>query len=155
VLRDGDLVREGGAMLTDMRLRVSEPTQHLALAQIHCDADRIEEAEREVAAALASAERSGETRHVAELYRTQGAVARRRSRDEAAEASLRQALQIAHEQGSRLFVLRAAADLGDLLAARGRRHDARALIAPLCQGFVPDGQGPELDRVRALASALA
>ena len=43
----------------------------------------------------------------------------------------------------------------ELLAADGRADDARALLAPLCDGFVPDGQGAELDRVRAIASALA
>jgi tetratricopeptide (TPR) repeat protein len=155
MLRDADLVREGAAILADLGLRVSEPTHHLALAEIHCDADRIDEAEREVATGLAAAERSGEARHVAELYRTQGAAARRRGRVDAAETSLRKALEVAYGQESRLFALRAAADLGDLLAAEGRRDDARALLAPLCDGFVPDGQGPELDRARAIASALS
>jgi len=153
VIRDADLVRQGAAMLADMGLRASEPTQHLALAQIHCEADRIDEADAEVAAGLVAAEASGEARHVAELYRAQAACARRRGRTDAADASLRKAIEIAHAQGSRLFVLRAAADLGELLAADGRRDDARALVAPLCDGFVPDDMGPELSRVRALAAS--
>jgi len=108
-----------------------------------------------VANGLAAADASGEARHVAELHRVQAACARRRGRMEAADASLRKALEIARAQGSRLFVLRAAADLAEVLAADGRRDDARALVEPLCDGFVPDDVGSELGRVRALAVALA
>ena len=50
-------------------------------------------------------------------------------------------------------MLRAVADLAELLAGRSVR-EARALLHPVCAGFVAEEQGSELDRARALYAAL-
>jgi hypothetical protein len=99
-------------------------------------------------------EETGEARHLAELHRLRAACAWREGDAAGAEADLREALAVASAQDARIFVLRAAADLAELLAARKRRKVARDLLAPLTDGFVPDAQGPELDRARALVAKL-
>jgi tetratricopeptide (TPR) repeat protein len=126
----------------------------LGLARTHLDQGRAGEAAGELALAFAFVDDTGEARHLAELHRVRAECARREGRLEDAEDDLRRAIEVADAQQSRLFVLRAGADLAALLAETERAGEARSLLARLCDGFVPDGQGPELDRARALLATI-
>jgi tetratricopeptide (TPR) repeat protein len=133
---------------------VGEPTYAMAIATTLLEQEQLGAARAELESAFACVEETGEARHLAELHRLRAACARREGDAAGAEADLRDALAVASAQDARVFVLRAAADLAELLAARRRRKVARDLLAPLTDGFVPDAQGPELDRARALVAKL-
>jgi tetratricopeptide (TPR) repeat protein len=149
-----ELQRAGYEAYAATGQRVGEPMYRMGLAQTWLDQGRVAEATRELAEALVFVDETGEARHLAELYRLQAACARRSGRPDDAEADLRRAAAIASAQDARLFVLRAVADLAEVLAEGGRAGEAQTLLAPLCEGFVPEGQGPELDRARALAASI-
>lgn len=152
---DLDAQRAGYAVRAAHGQRVGEPMYRMAMATTLLERGHATEAAAELAEAFAFATEMGEVRHLAELHRLRAACASREGRTGDAEADLRAALAVASDQAARLFTLRAAADLAELLRDHGRADEGRALLAPLLAGFVPDGQGPELDRVRALAASLA
>lgn len=154
-LRDLSLQREGFAACAATGQRVGEPMYRIGIAHTCLEQDLVSEASGELALALAFIEETGEARHLAELHRLRAACARREGRAGDAEAELRRAVEVAGGQRSRLFELRAVADLAELLADRGRASEGRRMLGRVCDGFVADGQGPELDRARALAAAIA
>jgi predicted ATPase len=76
------------------------------------------------------------------------------SDDEAVEASLRQAISLARYQGAKGWELPAAASLARLWAGRGRRREARKLLAPV-YGWFTEGFGtPDLQEAKALLDTL-
>jgi DNA-binding winged helix-turn-helix (wHTH) protein/tetratricopeptide (TPR) repeat protein len=152
---DLDAQRAGYAVRADNGQRVGDPMYRMGMATTLLDRGAVTEAAGELARAFAFVAEMGEVRHLAELHRLRAACASREGHADDAEADLRTALAVASDQSSRLFTLRAAADLAELLRDHGRADEGRALLAPLLAGFVPDAQGPELVRVRTLAASLA
>ncbi|MBX3027973.1 AAA family ATPase [bacterium] len=74
--------------------------------------------------------------HHAELQRLRGALRAARGDDVAVvEAAYREAIATARRDGTSLFERRAATALARLLAAQGRRDEARALLAPVHASF--------------------
>jgi predicted ATPase len=76
------------------------------------------------------------------------------SRDEAVDASLRQALAVAQQQGARGWELRAATNLARLWLDRGNREGARNLLAPIYGEFAGGCDTPDLHEAGALLDAL-
>jgi len=74
--------------------------------------------------------------------------------DAAAEASLRQGVAVAREQGAKWWELRAATSLARLWFERDRRSAARALLAPVYEWFTEGFDMPDLQRAKALLDAL-
>ncbi len=73
--------------------------------------------------------------------------------DEAA-TMLQSSLALAREQGAKLWELRAAADLAQLLRDRGDHAGARQLLKPVCDWF-SEGEGmPDLVAARSLLAEL-
>jgi class 3 adenylate cyclase/tetratricopeptide (TPR) repeat protein len=73
----------------------------------------------------------------------------------AAEASYREAIEIAQQQGAKLWELRAAASLARLWRDQGKRIDAHDLLARV-NGWFTEGFGtPVLQEVRALLDELS
>jgi predicted ATPase len=97
---------------------------HLALGQATAGLAAVDEG-------LACVERNGERWAEAELHRLRGRLLLARAVPDAAAAAacFRKALEIARAQGTKAYELRAAADLSDLGASRGRRHPAAAVAA--------------------------
>ena len=107
--------------------------------------------------ALASAEASGELWMNAELWRLRAdahlAADGRKNREEA-QACYQRAMTIAEGQGSRMFHLRAATSLARLWRDKGRRDEARDLLAPAYGWFTGGFDTPDLKDAKALLDEL-
>jgi class 3 adenylate cyclase/predicted ATPase len=73
----------------------------------------------------------------------------------AAEASLRDAIQLARRQQARLFELRAANALASMLDAAGRRNEARVMLADIYGQFTEGFDARDLREARALLDRFA
>ena len=110
---------------------------------------------REPACRLASManamiDQTGETRAMSDFHRLEGALALARDDREGAEASLKKAMAVACEQGSKTWELRAAIDLARLLLSSDRADEARVLLHPI-HNSIEDGDCIE---DRAIAQAI-
>jgi ATP/maltotriose-dependent transcriptional regulator MalT len=85
-----------------------------------------------------------------ELWRWSGVLGRRTGSDASAEADLRQALEVARQQGARALELRAAIDLADLKRAQGDISGALALLEPLHHACAEGGETNDLSQAAAL-----
>jgi DNA-binding winged helix-turn-helix (wHTH) protein/predicted ATPase len=72
------------------------------------------------------------------------------SQRQAAEQSLRCALDMARKDGAKALELRAATSLARMLQGRGRATDARSLLDGVCQFFGAGAISPDLIEARAL-----
>jgi predicted ATPase len=68
---------------------------------------------------------------------------------------LYRALEIARRPEARSFELRAATSLARLLRDRGRSDEARALLAPVYEGFTEGFDTADLKDAKALLEELA
>jgi predicted ATPase len=130
---------------------------HLALlAEAEAKGGQATEALSRLAEALARATKTGERWFDAELHRLRGGVlSSLHGGDRAeAEACFRRALEVARGQGTRMWELRAAADLARLLAAKGERAQAHDLLAPIYGWFTEGFETPDLVEARELLGAL-
>jgi class 3 adenylate cyclase/predicted ATPase len=100
--------------------------------------------------AVDDAQRTGERWYVAELHRQKARLLLRQRHAEAAEAQYRQALDVARAQHAKLWELRAATGLAQLLREQGRRGDAHQLLAPVHAWFTEGFALPDLRAARAL-----
>ena len=94
--------------------------------------------------------------YAAELHRLRAALSLRDEAGvrDAAEADLRRALEIAHEQEAPSLQLRVARDLARLLAERGERRRAADLLAPIYDGFTEGFGTLDLIESKALLDEL-
>ncbi len=93
----------------------------------------------------------------AECVRMRGALMLALRPDDAdtAERLFREALTIAEAQGARSWALRAATDLARLRAGQGREAEARAILAPVYEGFTEGHDTPDLKAAEACLAGLA
>jgi class 3 adenylate cyclase/tetratricopeptide (TPR) repeat protein len=92
----------------------------------------------------------------AELHRTRASLllSADASQFDAADADLRRALDIAHQQEALSLQLRAARDLALLLAERGERQEAADLLAPIYAAFTEGFDTLDLREAKALLDEL-
>jgi predicted ATPase len=133
------------------------------LAEALGNVGQADEAFSVLAEALATARRTGERSHEAELYRLQGeltleplesGVPRRQAEPEA-EACFLEAIETAREQGAKLFELRAVMSLGRLRMRQGRQAEARSELAEIYGWFTEGFDTRDLREARALLETLA
>ena len=98
--------------------------------------------------------RTGESWFAAELNRHKGELLLRQGHCEAAEELYLKALSIAVEQEAKLWELRTAVSLARLRRDRGRRAEARDLLAPAYGWFTEGFDTPDLKDAKALLDAL-
>jgi class 3 adenylate cyclase/predicted ATPase len=103
---------------------------------------------------LASADGTGEHLWDAELHRLTGTVLLAENKLDEGQASLQQAIRIAQAQQAKSLELRAASDLARLWAERGRRSEARDLVAPVYGWFTEGFDTPDLKEAKALLDEL-
>jgi predicted ATPase len=119
------------------------------LAEVLAAEGQVEEAGLLVEEALALAGQTREGLYEAELYRLRGKLLEARA-EPAAEASYRQALEVARRQQARSLELRAALSLGCLLQKQGRFAEVRPLLAGVYAGFTEGFDTPDLVEARTL-----
>ena len=93
----------------------------------------------------------------AEIHRLCGELTARLTYPDPAkvEESLRTALAIAREQGTRGYELRAATSLARLWGEQGRRAEGRDLLAPVYGSFTEGFETADLRVAKALLDELA
>ena len=113
------------------------------------------------AAALAALREGSETacatgEHMwdAELHRLAGTVLLAENQLDEAQASLRQAIRIAQAQQAKSLELRAATSLARLWGEKGRRAEARDLLAPVYGWFTEGFETPDLKEAKTLLDEL-
>jgi TOMM system kinase/cyclase fusion protein len=93
---------------------------------------------------------SGEDYMMANLLRLKGLCLRARGEREAAEASLREAIELARTQTAKMLEMKATVGLCELLRERGQKAEIRQHLAPLLQWFTEGLDMPDIVRARAL-----
>jgi len=125
-----------------------------ALAAIHAEADRVEEA----LGALASIpEEARGAFYAPEIHRMEGELALRRRplATDDPERHLRAALDLAHARAERSLELRAATSLARFWRGRNRHEDARRLLADVYGSFTEGFATADLQAARGLLDAMS
>ncbi|AXI43257.1 adenylate/guanylate cyclase domain-containing protein [Sulfitobacter sp. SK011] len=100
-------------------------------------------------------DRTGERFSLPDLHRLWAALANVDCNQEAAEKHLVAALDVARQQGSKLWELRAAIDLARLMQEQGRIDEANALLIPVNTSIADDDCPADQMTARKLLAALA
>ena len=146
-MRDGfGILRQQGAMMT---------LAHWLMADAHLMAHHYREG-LELAQPLDFAD-TGDQSWLARLHhlRAELLLHLNSSDDEAVEASLRQAIAVAQRQEAKGWELPPATRLARLWADRGRRIEARELLAPIYGWFTEGFDTRDLREAKALLDALS
>jgi len=157
-MRDVAVLREGIGEYEGAGQYVATSFFGALLVEVLLEQEQVQDALAELATIVAFVERSGERRHLPELYRLEGECLRRSSsssdipRRSEPEAAFQRALSIAREQGARLWELRATTSLAAFRASRGERRDARGLLDDAVRPFAEGCDLPDLRQARALRS---
>jgi predicted ATPase len=117
-------------------------------------AGRVDEATSLLDETLLLVAQTGECWFDAELHRQKGDLLLRQSNTGTADDLYRKALSVAVGQGAKLWELRAATSLARLLGSRGRRAEARDLLAPVYGWFTEGFDTPDLKEAAALLAEL-
>jgi predicted ATPase len=149
------LLRSGSSAYRATGAETGLPQNLLLLARACEIAGQIEESLTLLDEALQIVERTGERWFAAELNRHKGQLLLRQGHSEVAEELYRKALNIAEEQGAKLWELRAAASLARLRRDQGRRAEARDLLAPVYDWFTEGFDTPDLKGAKGLLVELA
>lgn len=104
---------------------------------------------------LAWAEETGSQFFDAELHRTRAGLLLQMQNTDMAEQSYRKALEVAQEQGARMWALRAACDLAQMLREHGRQAEAHDLLGPIHGWFSEGFDVNDLRRAKALLQGLS
>jgi predicted ATPase len=104
---------------------------------------------------LETSDVTGEHMWDAELHRLTGTVLLAENKLDEGQSSLQQAIRIAEAQQAKSLELRAATSLARLWGERGRRAEARDLLAPVWGWFTEGFDLPDLKDAKALLDELA
>jgi predicted ATPase len=128
----------------------------VTLAEAHCKAGQLAEAESVLAQVEAVRVANGEHYYAEELHRIRGEIAVRRDPPDPlrAEAEFREAVEVARSQSARSLELRAATSLAELLERQGKRDEAREQLQPVYAWFSEGFGTADLVRARALLDRL-
>jgi tetratricopeptide (TPR) repeat protein len=136
-------------------LELGRPTYGYALVQLEFDAGRYDAASGIADELINLGRGTGELLMTPELLRFKGLCLRARGEREAAEACVRQAIDLAREQGARMWELKATSTLCELLRESGKAAEARERLSPLVQGLTEGSNAPEIAHARALLGELS
>jgi predicted ATPase len=100
-----------------------------------------------ISEALSLIEETGERHVIPELYRIRGELLVRTKKGDP-EADYLKALELARQQGTRLFELRAAMSLAQLWADQHKCAEARDLLVPIYDWFTEGFNAPDLNSAR-------
>jgi class 3 adenylate cyclase/predicted ATPase len=150
---DGEAgMREGLALWNEMDYRLFAPLTATLLAEREAEAGRAEVGLATLDEQLAAVEQTGQRWFDAEMHRVRGELLLKLRRPDiaAAEAAFTSAIEIARNQQTRMFELRAALSLAKLYHTTGRDHVASELLTPALAGFNAGPEVPEVEEARRL-----
>jgi predicted ATPase len=151
ILRLGD----GISAWSGLGLRFHRTPGLCRLAEALLLGRRYTEGLEQVAQALAIAAETEENWYLARLHHLRAELLQAQGRNaDAAEASLRTAVEIARAQGARGWELRAATSLARFWREQGKRDQARELVAPVYAWFTEGFDTPDLQEAKALLDEL-
>jgi predicted ATPase len=127
------------------------------VAEGHRQMHQPEAGRRVLAEALTRVRQTGECWWEAELYRLEGDALWQQSERHVAlaEASLRRAVDLANQRGTKALELRASVSLGRLWQRQGQLQQARRLLGTLCQELTEGAETPDLQEAKQLYEACA
>jgi DNA-binding SARP family transcriptional activator len=149
------LLRQGISLCQAMGVRLEQPAWLAILAETYERMGDMELARQAIEEGLAMASDTGEDFYRPELYRLHGRCWLAAGDVDAAQASFRQALDIAQQQRARSLELRAATDLSRLMAAQGSRAQAYTLLSGIYGWFREGFDTADLRAAQALLHSLA
>ena len=152
-----DDMRRGVELLREQNVLYFDGLVKMALAEAEARAGDPDRALAILDEALATGDRTGGRTFEAELHRVRGKILLERvpANRAPAEDAFLTAIEIAKQQGTRSFELRAALSLAKLYQSTARPADAHAVLAPALEGFAPTPEMPEIAEAQALLAALA
>jgi tetratricopeptide (TPR) repeat protein len=129
---------------------------HISLAQGLAMTGRLDEGMALIDETIRLVKANGNISYMPELLRVKGGLqlTRAQSGRDAAETCFRQSLTLSRRQGARAWELRTAIDLATLLANRGQRKDARALLRPVFEWFEEGWDTADLKAADHLLASL-
>jgi class 3 adenylate cyclase/predicted ATPase len=127
------------------------------MAEARIEEGAIEEASRELDAALSAQNESLDCYYSAEIHRLRGDLALKRSSSDPVEAedSYRKAIEVAKSQSGKSLELRATVSLARLLRDTDRRDEARAMLADVYNWFTEGFDTADLVDAKALLEELS
>ncbi|MCC6850228.1 MAG: TOMM system kinase/cyclase fusion protein [Deltaproteobacteria bacterium] len=117
-------------------------------AEAHLALDAVDDGLAATAGGLARCQHDLARLHEPELLRLEGELLRRRGDDAAAADRFHGALTLARSRGAHTWTLRAALSLADVLAAGGRRSEARATLDEALALFPATTTSPDVAAAR-------
>jgi len=129
------------------------PQWELMIAEAELRAGRAGEALSTTARGLEFMQRNGEHAEESELYRVKGEIHYVEEDEQAGEASLRRAIEIARSQEAKMLELRAVVALARRMLGQGRTEEGQALLRPIYEWFQEGFDTAELSDARELLSA--
>lgn len=150
-------MRQGIAAWRATGAGVLEPHYLAVLAEAYRKAGQTQEGLSVLAEAMEARYRTGERAREAELYRLKGELllARAPEHQGEAEASLRQALDLARRLGAKALELRAAMSLSRLWLKQDKRRAARQVLSEIRAWFTEGFETADLLEAKALLEVLA
>jgi serine/threonine protein kinase/predicted ATPase len=151
------LLRKGFSAFRATGAEVRAPCYLGMLGDACTQSGRFEDAHKALDEGLAVAEKNDVHCHEAELHRLEGELLLAESPDQAtgAESCFRQAIEIARQQRSRAWQLRATMSLARLWQRQGRPDQARAALADIYDTYTEGFATPDLMDAAALLDNLA
>jgi len=149
--RDAETMRKLLAIPESIGQEIGKTYYRSMLAELELEAGRHGAALEALNELIRWGRSTGETYVMANLLRLRGLCLRARGEHEAAEASLREAIDVARTQTARMMELKATISLYELLQERGQVGAAvRQQLSSLLQDFTEGLDMPDILRARAL-----
>jgi predicted ATPase len=150
-------LRQGMAAYRATGAGLGLPYQLARLAEAYARTGQIQEGLSALNEALLASDKTGDRRWIAELYRLKGELTLQSESEDQQEAEeyFHQAIAITRGQQARSLELRATMSLARLLAKKGRRAEARAMLAEIYDWFAEGFDTADLQDARALLDELA
>ncbi|MET4823145.1 putative ATPase [Bradyrhizobium ottawaense] len=153
-LEDGIALMKHGIHAAEQQVRFHSPHYHSLLAVLQARAGDMQGSLSAIRKATELIADTGEYLWQADVLRIEGELRLLFGASMEAEAILVQALELARKQRGRSFELRVAMSMARLWRDRGKRNEARELLAPIYDWFTEGFDTRDLKEAKALLEEL-
>jgi predicted ATPase len=149
-------MRESLSALRATGTQLDRPYWSCLLAETFANTNHLDEGLVALKEALAAADGSEDRHYQAEVYRVEGELLLRQNELNFTEVQccFERAIEIAREQSAKSWELRATTSLARLLDNRGRREEARAMLADIYNWFTEGFDTADLKDAKVLLDQL-